>query len=254
MASILRRTEAFATLRLQLGKIEDVLGHQRALKRAFLDELDEAKGYRLQHVDDPAGDTGVSASIIAHDAELARGFSLALQAEGLDVATIYNDGFPDRHIYSYWDGILAKRSPHPSGYPWKDPNYKGNEYIFDAIEAGAKGYLLKDASRDALFDAVRAVHRGESLIEPGVASRLLDRLAQLSRQGNEPGPSDILSAREIEVLQLMATGSANKGIAASLSVSESTVKTHVANIFQKLDVNHRTEAVTQALQRGIIKL
>lgn len=129
-----------------------------------------------------------------------------------------------------------------------------DEYIFDAIEAGAKGYLLKDASRDALFDAVRAVHRGESLIEPGVASRLLDRLAQLSKRGNEPGPSNILSAREIEVLQLMSTGSANKQIAASLSVSESTVKTHVANIFQKLDVNHRTEAVTQALQRGIIKL
>ena len=129
-----------------------------------------------------------------------------------------------------------------------------DEYIFDAIEAGAKGYLLKDASRDALFDAVRAVHRGESLIEPGVASRLLDRLAQLSKRGTEPGPSNILSAREIEVLQLMSTGSANKQIAASLSVSESTVKTHGANIFQKLDVNHRTEAVTQALQRGIIKL
>ena len=128
-----RPSEVLAAMaRVQLGKIEDVLSHQRALKRAFLDELDEAKGYRLQHVDDPAGDTGVSASIIAHDAELARGFSLALQAEGLDVATIYNDGFPDRHIYSYWDGILAKRSPHPSGYPWKDPNYKGNvEYSKD---------------------------------------------------------------------------------------------------------------------------
>jgi DNA-binding NarL/FixJ family response regulator len=129
-----------------------------------------------------------------------------------------------------------------------------DEYIFDAIEAGAKGYLLKDASRDELFLAVRAVHRGESLIEPGVAARVLDRLAQLSRHQAQPDPSDLLSEREVEVLQLMARGSANKQIAAALSISESTVKTHVANIFQKLDVNHRTEAVTQALQKGIIKL
>ncbi len=129
-----------------------------------------------------------------------------------------------------------------------------DEYIFDAIEAGAKGYLLKDASREDLFHAVRAVHRGESLIEPGVAARVLDRLAQLSRQASQPSPAEILSGREIEVLQQMAQGSANKQIAASLSISESTVKTHIANIFQKLDVNHRTEAVTHALQIGIIKL
>ncbi len=131
--------------------------------------------------------------------------------------------------------------------------FDGDEYIFDAIEAGAKGYLLKDASREELFQAVRSVQRGESLIQPGVASRLLDRLAQLSRQGESPS-SEGLSQREIEVLQLMASGAANKEIAASLSISESTVKTHVAKIFQKLDVNHRTEAVTAALQKGIIKL
>ncbi len=132
--------------------------------------------------------------------------------------------------------------------------YDSDEYIFDAIEAGAKGYLLKDASREDLFRAVRAVHRGESLIEPGVAARLLDRFAQLSRQRADPAHGEALSDREIEVLQLMARGAANKEIAATLKISESTVKTHVANIFQKLNVSHRTEAVTQALQRGIIKL
>ena len=131
--------------------------------------------------------------------------------------------------------------------------YDSDEYIFDAIDAGAKGYLLKDASRDELFQAVRAVHRGESLIEPGVAAKVLDRLAQLSRQtANFAG--NILSEREVEVLQLMAKGEGNKQIAGFLTISESTVKTHVANIFTKLEVNHRTEAVTQALQRGIIKL
>ena len=129
--------------------------------------------------------------------------------------------------------------------------YDSDEYIFHAIEAGAKGYLLKDASRDDLFNAVRAVHRGESLIQPGVAAKVLDRFAQLSRQATE---TEVLSGREVEVLQLMARGAANKEIAASLSLSESTVKTHIANIFGKLGVNDRTEAVTQALQKGILKL
>ena len=131
--------------------------------------------------------------------------------------------------------------------------YDTDEYIFDAIDAGAKGYLLKDASREDLFQSVRAVHRGESLIEPGVAARVLDRLAQMSRQARGGGPQ-VLSERELEVLRLMAAGAANKNIASDLAISESTVKTHVTNIFQKLEVNHRTEAVTQALQRGIIKL
>lgn len=129
--------------------------------------------------------------------------------------------------------------------------YDNDEYIFDAIEAGAKGYLLKDTSREELFKAVRAVHRGESLVQPSVAAKVLDRFAQLSRESVVP---DLLSSREIEVLQLMARGAANKEVASSLSISESTVKTHIANIFQKLDVNGRTDAVTQALQRGIIKL
>ena len=126
-----------------------------------------------------------------------------------------------------------------------------DEYIYDAIEAGAKGFLLKDASREELFKAVRAVSRGDSLIEPSVAARVLNRFAQLSR---ESAPQELLSARERQVLDLLAKGSANKEIATSLSLSESTIKTHVANIFNKLEVNDRTSAVTQALQRGIIKM
>ena len=132
--------------------------------------------------------------------------------------------------------------------------YDTDEYIFDAIEAGAKGYLLKDSSREDLFQAISAVHRGESLVQPGVASRVLDRLAQLTRQAGQAAEPQLLSDRELEVLRLMASGAANKQIASDLTISESTVKTHVTNIFQKLEVNHRTEAVTKALTQGIIKL
>ncbi|MCX8213325.1 MAG: response regulator transcription factor [SAR202 cluster bacterium] len=152
------------------------------------------------------------------------------------------------------DGVEAMRQIREDNQEVKFivlTTFDTDEYIFHAIEAGAKGFLLKDASREDLFKAVRAVNRGESLVQPGVAARLLDRFAELSRPTHaEP----LLSARELEVVQLMSTGAANKEIAASLSISESTVKTHVANIFQKLDVNDRTGAVTTAIQKGIITL
>jgi len=129
--------------------------------------------------------------------------------------------------------------------------YSDDDYIFSGIEAGARAYLLKDAPRDELFKAIRSVHRGESLIQPVVASKLLDRFSQLSRRA----PSgEELSERELEVLCLMAKGAANKEISAELNIAQSTVKTHITNIFQKLGVNDRTEAVTQAIKRGIIRL
>ena len=128
--------------------------------------------------------------------------------------------------------------------------YGDDDSIFQGIAAGARGYLLKDAPRDELFRAVRAVARGESLLQPAVATRLLDRFA---RPKVEP-PQETLTERELDVLRLLAKGSANKQIGAQLHISESTVKTHVANIFQKLEVTDRTEAVTVALSRGLIKL
>lgn len=129
--------------------------------------------------------------------------------------------------------------------------YSDDEYIFSGIEAGARAYLLKDAPREDLFKAIRSVSRGESLIQPVVASKLLDRFSQLSRR--VPSGEE-LSGRELEVLCLMAKGSANKEISAELNIAQSTVKTHITNIFQKLGVNDRTEAVTQALKKGIIRL
>jgi len=129
--------------------------------------------------------------------------------------------------------------------------YSDDEYIFKGIAAGARAYLLKDAPRDELFKAIRMVSRGESLIQPVVASRVLDKLAELSRK---TPAGDTLSDREIEVLRLMAGGESNRDIADHLSITQSTVKTHITSIFQKLNVTTRTEAVTNALKKGIIQL
>ena len=129
--------------------------------------------------------------------------------------------------------------------------YDNDEYIFKGIEAGARAYLLKDAPREELFKAIRAVYKGESLIQPAVAGRVLDRFSELSRQAQIP---EALSGRELEVLELMAKGAANKAIANNLYITESTVKTHIQTIFQKLEVSDRTEAVTLAIKKGIIRI
>ena len=130
--------------------------------------------------------------------------------------------------------------------------YDTDDYIFRGIEAGARGYLLKDSPPEEVLRAIRAVYQGESLIQPRVASRLLDRLSQLSR--NAVPSEGSLSAREVEVLQIMATGAANKEIASLLNIGQSTVKTHIVRIFDKLGVSGRTEAVTEGAKRKIIEL
>jgi len=129
--------------------------------------------------------------------------------------------------------------------------YDTEEYVFQAIEAGAQAYLLKDALHDDLFRAIRDVFQGKSVIDPAIASRVLERFAEMSRQITTP---DVLSDREIEVLKLMSHGASNKEIAVTLSVSESTVRTHIQSIFQKMGANNRTEAVIKAVNKGIIKL
>ena len=124
--------------------------------------------------------------------------------------------------------------------------YDTDADILKAIEAGATGYLLKDATRDELFRAVRAAATGASVLAPAVASRLMDR--------QRTPRHEALSAREIEILEHVARGRTNKEIAAALFVSDATVKTHLLHIFAKLDVQDRTQAVTVALDRGILRL
>ncbi len=124
--------------------------------------------------------------------------------------------------------------------------YESDADILRAIETGATGYLLKDTPREELFGAIRVVAEGKSPLAPGVAARLMQRM----RGSDEEG----LSTREIEVLELVARGTSNKEIAKQLWVSETTVKSHMLHIFDKLGVTDRTAAVTAALKRGIIRL
>jgi 8-amino-3,8-dideoxy-alpha-D-manno-octulosonate transaminase len=114
-----------AIARVQLHRLDAILAHMRSLKRAFLDALQPSRAYGLQHVDDPNGDCGVSAAIIVRPDVSASRFAEALTAEGLPCGTAHNDGFPDRHIYRYWDSILEKNAHHPLAGPWGHPAYQG---------------------------------------------------------------------------------------------------------------------------------
>ena len=116
-----------------------------------------------------------------------------------------------------------------------------------AIEAGATGYLLKDAPRDELFTAVRAAAEGRTVLSPAVASRLVSAVRAPRNERNEP-----LSAREREVLALVARGTSNREIARELFISEATVKTHLTHLYAKLGVNDRAAAVATAYERGIL--
>lgn len=124
--------------------------------------------------------------------------------------------------------------------------YDTDADILRAVEAGATGYLLKETPREELFTAIRATALGKSVLSPTVASRLVGRT-------RDPGER-ALSAREIEVLMLVAKGTSNKLIARELEIGETTVKTHLLHIFSKLGVDDRTAAVTTAVERGIIRL
>lgn len=122
--------------------------------------------------------------------------------------------------------------------------YDTDSYVVPAIEAGATGYLLKDAPREELFAAVRAAARGEAALSPAVAARLMTRVRQPD--------AGSLSARELEVLELVAAGNGNREIAAKLFVSEATVKSHLQALYTKLGVNDRASAVASAYKKGLL--
>lgn len=123
--------------------------------------------------------------------------------------------------------------------------------IFEAVRAGAVGYLLKDASAGVLVEAIRAADRGDSVLQPSVARRLMQEFSRLSALApGLPQPTS-LSERELEVLRLLARGAANKEIASALQLAEGTVKNHVTRILEKLDVADRTQAALKAREQGL---
>jgi len=141
------------------------------------------------------------------------------------------------------EALTAIRGEFPEARLIVLTTYDGDEDIYRALQAGARGYLLKDMLREGLLEAVRAVHEGHRRIPAEVANRLAERLTRSE-----------LTSREMEVLELIVKGKTNKEIGAELGVAEGTVKIHINNILSKLGVNDRTQAATFALQRGIIHL
>jgi DNA-binding NarL/FixJ family response regulator len=128
--------------------------------------------------------------------------------------------------------------------------YDTDERILGALRAGARGYLLKGASRAEIFSAVRTIHAGGSLLQPGVTDRLLEHIGR----SDERGQADQLTPRELEVLGLISEGLQNSEIAGRLYVTERTVKFHVSSILAKLGADNRTEAVALAARRGLIRM
>jgi DNA-binding NarL/FixJ family response regulator len=149
------------------------------------------------------------------------------------------------------DGVAALERLHESGSGARTivfTAYDTDERILRSLHAGARGYLLKGASRNEIFDAIRTVHSGGSLLQPGVTTRLLEHM---SRERAQPEP---LTPRELEVLGLISQGLHNSEIAERLFVTERTVKFHVSSILAKLGADNRTEAVVLAARQGLIRM
>jgi DNA-binding NarL/FixJ family response regulator len=148
------------------------------------------------------------------------------------------------------DGVTAIGELTRRGVPARVlvlTTYDTDSHVLPAIEAGATGYLLKDAPRDELLRAVRSAARGEVALSPSVAARLMNRLRTPA-----PTPAGTLSRRELEVLRLVASGHTNRETAARLFITEATVKTHLVNVYAKLEVNDRAAAVAEGYHRGLL--
>jgi two-component system NarL family response regulator len=139
--------------------------------------------------------------------------------------------------------ITQIRAQNPAARIIVLTTFDGDEDIFRSLQAGAKAYLLKGMTIDDLLNTIRLVHAGKTSISPAIAEKLADRMS-----------TQDLTARELDVLERIVAGRANKEIASDLSISEATVKTHVNNLLSKLGVNDRTNAATMAIQRGLVHL
>ena len=211
--------------------------------------------------------------LLADDQQLVRtGFAMILASEpGISVAGQAADGLeavamtgqlrPDIVLMDIrmprLDGIEATRrilarSSQPPTRVLMLTTFDLDEYVFDAIRAGASGFLLKDVPADQLTAGLRMVAAGDALLAPAITRRLIDEFAATAPLSRPPAELEVLTSREREVLSLVATGMSNAEIAAELVIGETTVKTHVARVLTKLGLRDRVQAVVFAYELGIV--
>ena len=153
------------------------------------------------------------------------------------------------------DGIEATRRLMTLAHPPRVlmlTTFDLDEFVYEALRAGASGFMLKDAGADELLHAVRVVADGNALLSPSITRRLIADYARRPPPSEQPAPLRDLTPRELEVLRLVARGLSNGDIARELVLGDATVKTHVAHIFQKLDLHDRAQAVVLAYESGLV--
>lgn len=210
-------------------------------------------------------------ALVDDQAMVRAGFRMILEAEpdmevvgeaadGLDALAAVQRHLPDVVLMDVrmpnLDGISATRRILEGGSSARVlmlTTFDMDEYVYEAFRAGASGFLLKDAPPERLVDGIRAVAAGESLLAPSVTRRLIETFVRRQPTAAVPASVEELTVREREVLQLMARGLSNAEIAATFVVSETTVKTHVARVLDKLDLRDRVQAVVFAYECGLVQ-
>jgi DNA-binding NarL/FixJ family response regulator len=217
--------------------------------------------------------------VVADDHEVVRaGFAELLDtrsdftvvgtaSDGAEAVRLCRDLQPDVVLMDVrmpgMDGIEATRQLADSGQTRPRviilTTFDLDEYVYEALRAGASGFLLKDVTAERLFEAVRVVADGEALLAPGITRRLISEFSALRRRSNAdalvalgPAGLGVLTPRETQVLRLVAEGLSNAEIAARLVVNEETVKTHVSRVLRKLGLRDRTQAVVTAYESGLV--
>jgi DNA-binding NarL/FixJ family response regulator len=186
---------------------------------------------------------------------------VATAADGAEAVRACHEQAPDVVLMDIrmpgMDGIHATRqltADHDSPRILILTTFDLDEYVYDALRAGASGFLLKDVTAERLFDAVRVIAAGQALLAPAITRRLISEFAQQHHNNDTPAPTalGVLTSRETQVLRLIAEGLSNLEIATRLVVTEETVKTHVSRLLTKLGLRDRTQAVITAYETGLI--